>query len=861
MTGYAKAFVSHSSADKTLLEEVVKQVSAARWEIDSLTFEEGKTSAGEIFRSMSRSDLFVLFASQEAVEKEWVKSEIEIAQQLYYKKTIGGILVFIIDEMPIKSLDDWIRMHVVARTKNVVRIANMIRSKLMQLDSLRGAEPRPFVSRSSLREEFEKKLSNISSPARAIYVSGTDGIGRRAFISASLQTLYPSTDVMGINIPMAGGEGVLEAYHKLFIEWQRPTQSELNEFFKVSNSLSQKDLIDNIVDLINEIGDCKSFVWLQFDHAALNEDGSIEPQFRELLINLNSNRPSLIIRARRSPKFVDQTKTKNVAYLKVGSLSDAESKRLWIFALGYFKVPSVDDAMVAFLQEQISGHPNIIWMAAEYVAQTGLPAIKANPRNFADNLHKLSLSLIDGLPLSENAKRILSLFDEFGTISIEDLLVIFGDGGEDQALADAVSLLISFSLLESDDSHLRLAPFFQHARFRKRFSVDVDKFMGIARSRLLSAVSNYLPEDSVSFSTIDASIMAAIKDGVKNPLSLDEKAIVGSHYLRVARSYFDRGDHTSAVKFCNAAFQKSGTLTENAIIETLRLLGMSAVRTNDIANIEKAKLQLAKIASPQAKRHGHFISGFEARWNGYIDTAENEFRAVLLSNPTDTHALRELSQILLTREEYSQAESLVRQAISPSQDNPYLIDILLQCLIEQRKRNLSDLREDSEIDGLFSRLEVADKRERNTFYPLRRAHYLAALKNPTDALIYADEAVKGNVQHVRAYSTRAEIKLTMKHDLQLLNSTESDIKELERIVGSKPGGKRHLALITKLRIRFELAKNNPRGAMTTYEKMSSHLGKLRDILALEIANKIIVDRVNDNDLVRWANKILQKHPA
>ncbi|EKD75595.1 MAG: hypothetical protein ACD_44C00090G0001 [uncultured bacterium] len=858
MTSYAKAFVSHSSSDKPLLNEVVKQVSAARWEIDSLSFEEGRTSANEIFQSMSRSSLFVLFASQEAMNTEWVKSELEIAQHLYYAKKIGGLLVFIIDEMPAQSLPDWIRLHVFARTKNVTRIANMIRSRLMQLDSLRGAEQRPFVSRSNLRSEIEKKLSDLSNPVRAIYVSGTDGIGRRALVSNSLQTLLPGSDAMGINIPIADGEGVLEVYHKLFIEWQRPTQSELNEFFKSSCSLSEDDLNNKMVSLINEVGESKSYVWLQCDHAGLTEDGSIEPQFKKLLTTLDTNRPNLIIRARRSPTFADQAKTKNVAYFRVGSLSDEESRRLWFFALNHYKVAGVDDALVSFLHEKINGHPNIIWMAAEYVAQAGQAAIKANPRDFAENLHKLSLSLIDGLPLTDHAKRILSLFDEFGTISIDDLLAIFGE--TDQELADAVSLLASYSLLEVNEGYLRLAPFFQHARFRKRFSVDVDKFLVTARTRILDFVSNYMPEDSVSFSTIDSVIMAAIKEGRPIPLALDEKAIVGSHYLRVARSYFDRGEYTQTVTFCNSAFEKSGTLTHSAVIETLRLLGMSAIRTNDSTNINRAKTELAKFTSTQAKRHVHFISGFEYRWNGAFDESEEEFKKVLSLNPTDTHALRELSQLLLIREDYKQAEILARQAIIHAKDNPYLIDILLQCLIEQRKGNLSTLRGDSEIDELFRRLEVADKRERSTFFSLRRAHYFAALKNYNEALDYANEAISHNVQHVRAYAIRAEIKLSIKHDAQLLSSAESDIKELEKLSNSKAGGTRNLALIAKLRIRFELAKFNFKAAIQYFEKISFRLGKLRDKLAVEIANQIISENISDSDLVAWANRVLSTKP-
>ena len=104
MAEYSKAFFSHSSKDKLLINAVANLLPQARLEIDSLSFEHGKSSASEIIKSISRSQLFILFASKEVMESDWVASEIEFAQQLYFKKQIKGILVFILDDIPIKSV-------------------------------------------------------------------------------------------------------------------------------------------------------------------------------------------------------------------------------------------------------------------------------------------------------------------------------------------------------------------------------------------------------------------------------------------------------------------------------------------------------------------------------------------------------------------------------------------------------------------------------------------------------------------------------------------------------------------------------------------------------------------------------------
>jgi tetratricopeptide (TPR) repeat protein len=858
VTNYAKAFVSHSSDDKDLVERVTKQVTAARWEIDSHTFDEGRSSAEEIFRAISRSDLFVLFASAKALNSQWVASELQIAQSHLYSGKLGGVLVFIIDDSPVTTLPDWIRLYVFARTDNETRIANRIRSKLIQLDSLRENPQKPFVSRIRLRDEIEKRLADLARMTNAIYVSGADGIGRRALISNSLATLFPGSDVSGVDIAVADGEGILEVYRKLFLAWNKPRLAEANTLFEDTSTLPKDELIARTVELITQIGSTKTFAWFQCDFATLTEDGYFEPQFRELLSTLSTRRPTLVIRARRFPRFAEQSKLKNVAFFKVESLSDDESRRLWSYALEYHNFKGVDAPLIALLQEHISGHPSMIWTAAEYVATLGKAAIEANPKELIDTLRALSLSLIDGLPLTPLAERLLSLFDEFRIFAPNDLLAICGESDPDQALSEAVGLLVSFGLLESEGDHLKLASFFHQARFRKQFSVEAEAFLSEARKRLLEITQNYTAEDNISFATIDAAIITAVKEGRRLPLSLDERAIVGSHYLRVARSYYDREKYPEALKFCHAALAKGETLTESATAECLRLLAMSAVRVDDREALAEAIERLNRIASSQARRHVHFVQGFHARWNGDFESAETQFRQVLALSPKDVHALRELAQVLLIREDFRQAEKFAREALGRAPNSPYVIDMLLQCLIERQKATPTVLREDSEIAGLFARLELADRRENTSFFPVRQAHFHAALHNDAEALRWADEAVRSNRRQIYVYATRAQIRLAIKNDPRMLHSTDEDIRQVEKLMGERKGSKRYVGLLAKLHIRFELAKGDVKSALRHYEAAAHRMGPLKAKLASEIADRIVHDRLKDPELVAWANTILAR---
>lgn len=853
MAIHAKAFVSHSSKDKPLVERVVERVSAARWEIDSLTFEKGRTSASEIFSALSRSDLFVLMASEHSVGSDWVQSELEIAQQLLYQRKLGGILVFLIDDTSTSKLPDWIRAYVYAKTNNETRIANAVRTRLFQLDSKKGIKEKPFVQRVRIREEIEKKLADLTKQVNGIYVSGVDGIGRRAIIASTLRSLFPGTDVAGVEISIADGEGILEAYRKLYFAWKHPTVDQARQMLDESSGASVADLVSKTAALVKTIANEKAIAWFEFDYAILDDAGSFDPAFRELLLALESRRPCLIIRTKRAPKFQEARKIPNIAFIKVDGLSDEESRLLWVYSLDHFEFEGADPKFIQSLQDAVSGHPAMIWVAAEYVSSMGRPVIEANPGELMETLRGLSLSLVDGLQLNIADKSLLSLFDDLRAVDPSDLIQISDE--PDQIVSGSVSKLMSLGLIESDGDSLRLASYFQNARFRKQFAGETDRFLIEARRRLLGIASTYTGDDNISFATVDAAVTSAIAQGKSVPGLFGDRAVVGSHFLKVARAAYDREKYHHAVEFASKALAKRESLTQSAIVECLRLLGMSAVRLNKSEPLEEALSGLAGIPTNQAKRHVHFIRGFFGRWNGDYSNAEQEFLEALKITPKDTHALREIAQVLVVKEDYAAAEGYARDALARNPGNPFVIDILLQCLIERNKVNYLTLLEDSEIDDLFSQLELVDRKEQVNFFSLRRAHFYSAINNPVAALECADDAVDANPT-VHAHAVRAEIKLAIRNDPAKLRSVDVDIRQIQKLADETKGTRSHGTLLAKLRIRFELAKGNLPAAIQHYEVTSRMLGPVRRKLALEIANEAVAKQSQDPTVVQFANHVL-----
>ena len=55
-----KAFLSHSSRDKNIVEDVAQLLGGANVELDSITFDRGLLNVAAIQQALKRSSLFVL---------------------------------------------------------------------------------------------------------------------------------------------------------------------------------------------------------------------------------------------------------------------------------------------------------------------------------------------------------------------------------------------------------------------------------------------------------------------------------------------------------------------------------------------------------------------------------------------------------------------------------------------------------------------------------------------------------------------------------------------------------------------------------------------------------------------------------
>jgi len=194
-----RAFLSHSSKDKAFVTSVANQLGRQFCVYDTFEFRTGDDFRRAIRTSLTKSAIFVLFASKNALESAWVKFEENEAELLAIKGSIIRPLVFLMDDRTThRDLPEWLKR---ARVRSATSPKSVAREVVFHLQDLMREKQQPmFVGRHKELLMAEEKLLTYDDigPRRMFLVFGLAGIGRRTLvrkISENFLSLQKTVDI------------------------------------------------------------------------------------------------------------------------------------------------------------------------------------------------------------------------------------------------------------------------------------------------------------------------------------------------------------------------------------------------------------------------------------------------------------------------------------------------------------------------------------------------------------------------------------------------------------------------------------------------------------------------------------------
>jgi hypothetical protein len=256
-----KAFLSRSSKDKHFVREAAKHLGNLQIEYDEYTFEY-VLNAEAIRRALARSDLFVLFLSENSVNSSFVKEEIRSTLEARAKGQVKQVLIFAIDNTSYRSLPAWLReINIVQHMGNEKACARKIQATLISLETEDAGRPETYLGREEDEKDLRKALAAAPGIAPvALHIVGHFGIGRKTFLRQTLGKLYPRDYQVFVEVPLLAFEGPEELYRRLYdLHYVSSLEKKTNDFTAFA-SLPPSEQLEKLADILTELSQNGEFI-------------------------------------------------------------------------------------------------------------------------------------------------------------------------------------------------------------------------------------------------------------------------------------------------------------------------------------------------------------------------------------------------------------------------------------------------------------------------------------------------------------------------------------------------------------------------------------------------------------------------
>jgi tetratricopeptide (TPR) repeat protein len=460
-----RAFLSHSSADKTIVVGVHKELEADSTWLDRAEIEWGDLFLEKIADGISSATDFVLFWSRAASKSEWVRLEINMAFIQALRRKAIRLRVVVLDDTPLPLyLQPFHVFSVIGSASPVSEILQKLRPLLTE--PVRSVRSR-FVNR---HYEIAKIEAAVDDPDfRAVWAFGFTGVGKTSVIEEALHRVFEGASIVRIDVSQ--GTGFVELALAL-------SASVLHE--ALPQGLDQSRLDHQIRLCVETLAKNGLLLVLLNAQHWLDEEGEPQGPLLSLLAIIGNvpslaNRPIFLTSTRRPT--LDAAVLKQLALFRVSGLNDehvAALVRNWYYAI-YDKELSVEDSNR--IAPKLYGHPVAARLVAGLLGDHSVDFLEQYPRELVALRRDLARVLLQDLNLTPASERLMETLALAGVGLPASVLAAAGFSEDD--FQQAVAQCASAGLITADiniETHPLFQEFFWHRLHRSDYrqrSIDL----------------------------------------------------------------------------------------------------------------------------------------------------------------------------------------------------------------------------------------------------------------------------------------------------------------------------------------------------------------------------------------------------
>jgi len=848
-----KAFLSHSSLDKDHVEKVVVQLGTSQVEVDTDTFTKALFNVQAINEALDRSDLFVLFLSKNSVKSNFVSYETTSALEMIASGKLSKILVLCLDDEVFNLVEGHLKKFVfVRKVPDPGYSFRKIQSMLTQMRIDSGVEETPFIGRhDEIRDIRAALLAPYDISPNAIAVTGFPGVGRQSTVRQAIKEIYAESQLFHPKISIDRNFSVVDIYMKLLREISFLSLRESLNLLDAFRKKSSDEQIQTIANHIREISENGEFIHLTDGGGLIQESGRYHPTIEKALQELNNlNRVGLIlIQSRVNPKYLRDEEYSQVKYIRVNSLNQTDTSDL-VSALLSRKKIRYNSKQLEKIVSLVDGNPINAKYVVDYISQNGIGVTVTNPDELIVWKVRQAKNYIDQIQFSKTEKLIVGLLLDYRYLTVD--LMVGATNKKPSDIVVAITKLLNDHCINFDNEQYFVNPPLRDAFEREpSFRLRGKQINNIALRMVGLIEKAYVDEDVVDLAIIGPAMVASLRAQKNFSNSEIQRFVQPSHLLSLAKDEYDLGDYTKCLDYSARVWQFESYLTEDAKVEAVRLACMSAARLGKTSVFNRYFRRLNDVKTRHSDYTKSFCRGFLSRRTGELIKAEKEFLRCVDLKSRAFASCRELAGVLLSLNRPTEAETYARIAFEIAPTNPYVVEILLNILIENTTTN-DELRNTVEIKRLFSILEDVGDGPKQAFLSLKRAQYFGKLGKIEEAIDWANIACKRKPGLFAAHRLRASLKLKDND----INGAEKDFKKLQSILYDEKSGEGQTYITEYFisSIEIMVAKRQYRAAYNQIAKIRNKVPfKIEETLSKKLTSAIQWDQdFHDAEVIEWA---------
>jgi tetratricopeptide (TPR) repeat protein len=762
-----KFFLSHSSADKTHYIKYIADKLGDRAVYDEYTFEAGMDTLEEIFRTLSETDIFVLFISEKSLGSDWVKKEIIQGKSLLDSGQLKRFLPILIDENVSHTdtrIPVWIKdrynLRLVARPSVALRRITTVFSQLsIERHPLLSARLRLFVGRNTELAEFERRMDDFTKPVpSAVIASGIREVGRKTFLLRALKkTNKIPENYLPITISLQPEDGIEGLISKLYDVGYYPDDFDVVSLADMDMD-GKKDLLTK---LLVELYKQNEVVLIDDWRSIVRYGGEVADWFIEVCAAVPNNHIVLAIASATRPKLNRRTSTESIFAIRLSELDPEERMGLMIRYLREVEGKhDIDPPRYAPFKSVLNGYPEQAIFAGQLIASEGLPAASLRMHELVE-FAALKASVYVERFVSDTARlEFIQFLSWFEFISLDFLTRIEPSVGSPLfAFANELINESICDLIGSSGEYIRMNDIIRD--FVSRGSLRVpDKYAQAIQSISADMFrSNDFTE--YDYSEKYAAVRVALLDGKAVP----ENLLIPAHILGAISHKYKTRRFLDVIELSERLLKKANfeKYIEN---QARHYYCMSLARMRD-------NRFLTEVQQIRGDEH-QYVMGFYYRTMGRYDDALKRYSSISEGRWTE-NAKREIVLIYNVTEDYDAAFKLAREAYKKYPFDPIVVQAYYEVL---RHIPFGDEVVEEMRACLVTVEKLAGERSEEIALCMKANFALYVEGNPKRALQILEEGI-GRFSK-SAYPLLAKLDVGIaQHDVAILDSALAELHDRE----------------------------------------------------------------------------------